>query len=1221
MPPRPNPYPGPRSFQRGERLYGRERETAALLDLLIAERIVLLYSPSGAGKTSLVQAGLIPALEAEGFRVLPPMRVNAVAPAGDAPHSSANRYALSCLLSLEEALPAAEQLPLAELSRLTLSDYLDRSPTPAGAAVQWHGDVLIFDQFEEVLTLDPTDRAGKSAFFEQIGQALRNRSRWAVFAMREEFIAGLDPYLKPIPTRFDKSRRFRLELLSPEAAVQAMQQPARQAGVDFSDAAASRLVDDLRAVRVQQPDGSTLLAPGDAVEPVQLQVVCWRLWDRLAPGDTLIDVDDIAAVGDVDAALRSYYADTVAAVAASAGLTERAVRDWVEDALLTGQDFRGQVLQGVEASEGLPNAAIWRLVDAHLLRAEQRRGATWFELAHDRLVKPIREDNAAWREATLSPMQRAALLWERQGKPPSSPLLLAQRALAQAHQWAQEHDEELSALDRAFLAASQEAQRKQQMRGRLVALGAAAAILLVLVAAVSAKLLLDGSAARKQNRARAMAAQARNLQFSQPDLSLLLSAEALAIAPAGNNEINAALLAVLDANPQLDRVLRASQRPFSALAIDPQRRLLAAGSASGQVFVWDLSRERQAAVSPLQAPAAVTDLAFAPGQSLLAAADKRGGVTLWDLSGPLGLQERSAEGAPADLLRMTPAPMPAPPPSLTTTAHPGQVNSLAWSPDGQNLATAGKSEALLWRVDGLALTDPVPVESGAATWSLAFSPDGDTLAVGHDDGSIALHSLFLGASQNLQGEAGPVRTLAFSPDGRLLAAGVNTPGADHPVGVVQMWDLQANMAAQMAVERLAEVRQTLRSHSDAVESVLFSDDGRILASAGRDSAIYLWNVADGVPQGEPLRGHLGWVNDLAFEPGSQSLFSAGAQGEVNHWLLGRRSRLGLPLEGHEDQVWAVAFSPDSASLASGSKDASVRLWDVISQSARSLVGHDQPVMAVTFDAGGETVASGSQDTSIILWNAASGAELERLAGSDWITALAAGRGASASLLAAAETDQRLVLWDVSTSPAASTVLSDSLAARVTALAFDPKGELLYAGDATGHIYPWNVAQRRLNNGPAQQSAQSIAGLAIDPAGKLLAAASLDNAVYLWRLPSLQPLGAGVLAGHTRPATGVAFHPNGKLLASSSLDGTIILWDVETQQQIGAPLQGHSAPVNAVDFSPDGRWLASAGDDKVILWPMTADAWVDLACRIVGRSLTAAEAEQYLDAASPRACLD
>ena len=204
---RHNPYPGPRSFQTGERLYGRERETWELLDLLIAERIILLHSPSGAGKTSLIQAALVPELEQEGFRVLPTMRPSLEA--DEAGISPANRYVFSLLLSLEEGLPAEEQVPLAELTQTSLVGYLDSRLPRHGD--QWSGDVLIFDQFEEILTVDPTDQAAKVGFFQQVGEALRDRQRWALFSMREEFIGGLKPFVRHIPTRL--ATTYRLELL------------------------------------------------------------------------------------------------------------------------------------------------------------------------------------------------------------------------------------------------------------------------------------------------------------------------------------------------------------------------------------------------------------------------------------------------------------------------------------------------------------------------------------------------------------------------------------------------------------------------------------------------------------------------------------------------------------------------------------------------------------------------------------------------------------------------------------------------------------------------------------------------------------------------------------------------------------------------------------------------------------------------------------------------
>ena len=173
---------------------------------------MLLSSPSGAGKTSLVQAALIPVLEEEGFRVLPVMRPGLLArDVAQLRGCGANRYVLSLLLSLERELPEAEQTPLAELAGLSLAGYLDR--LAAAPEDGWHGDVLIFDQFEEVLTVDPTDRDAKLAFFEQVGQALRDRNRWALFCHARGVRRRLDPYLRPIPARFDKGRRYRLDLL------------------------------------------------------------------------------------------------------------------------------------------------------------------------------------------------------------------------------------------------------------------------------------------------------------------------------------------------------------------------------------------------------------------------------------------------------------------------------------------------------------------------------------------------------------------------------------------------------------------------------------------------------------------------------------------------------------------------------------------------------------------------------------------------------------------------------------------------------------------------------------------------------------------------------------------------------------------------------------------------------------------------------------------------
>ena len=451
--PESNPYVGPRAFLPGEPLFGRDREARELLALWLAERVVLLHSPSGAGKTSLIQALLLAALKGEEIESLPVIRVSAEAPPRDCPEvRSANRYVLGALLSMDGARPAERQIPIAELAALSLDAYLTRR---AGEE-RFKGKpmALVFDQFEEILHLDPTDVAAKEELFDQVGAALRNRDRWALFSMREDYVGALEPYVRRLPTRLRTA--FRLDLLGETAARLAIVEPARRRGVEFDPAAATALVDDLRTVWVQRPDGTREQQLGPHIEPVQLQVVCHRLWSRLPPGAKVIRPEkSTAASGDVDVALAGYYADSVTAIAAKDGVAERVIREWTESQLITEQRTRGQVLFAPEKSQGLENAAIQGLVDAHLVREDRRRGFTWYELAHDRLIIPVLTDNAAWTAANLHDLQRQAGLWARQGRPAG--LLMVGPGLRDAETWAGAHGAELLPVESEFLAASRAA--------------------------------------------------------------------------------------------------------------------------------------------------------------------------------------------------------------------------------------------------------------------------------------------------------------------------------------------------------------------------------------------------------------------------------------------------------------------------------------------------------------------------------------------------------------------------------------------------------------------------------------------------------------------------------------------------------------------------------------------------------------------------------------------
>jgi hypothetical protein len=252
-----NPYVGPRAFRSGERLHGRDRETRRIVDLLIAERIVLLYSPSGAGKSSLINAALVPQLRAEQFQVSPSIRVGLETHGVVRDADRHNRYLLSTLLSLEEGLRADRQRSVEQLVALGLDRYVHEWALldEAGAG----NELLVFDQFEEILTVDPTDEDGRRAFFTDLGETLRDRGRWALFAMREDYVPGLDPYLALLPTKL--RTRVRLDLLHEDPAMRAIQRPAAEAGREITDAAARRLVDELRLVHVQR-SGERVPQPG-----------------------------------------------------------------------------------------------------------------------------------------------------------------------------------------------------------------------------------------------------------------------------------------------------------------------------------------------------------------------------------------------------------------------------------------------------------------------------------------------------------------------------------------------------------------------------------------------------------------------------------------------------------------------------------------------------------------------------------------------------------------------------------------------------------------------------------------------------------------------------------------------------------------------------------------------------------------------------------------------
>ncbi len=476
-----NPYVGPRTFTRQERdrFFGREQEARDLFSLVVSERLVLFYAQSGAGKSSLLNTRLIPQLQEAGFAVLPIGRVSGELPAEIKELS--NIFTFNLMFSLDQSLGDPRrlvQLPLTDfLAGLVSTDgeyYEYDTDVEAKAEAEGYVEaphVLIIDQFEEIITTHPTRWPERGEFFRQLDQAMTDDPLlWVVLTFREDYLAAIEPYA---PLLADKMRaRFYLQRMDAEAAFEAVKKPAEQAGRPFAAGVAESLVDNLRQVRLQlverlaalatvrpdetAPSLSRSRALGQFVEPVQLQVVCYHLWENLKmrPGGD-ITRQDLQELGNVDTSLAGFYEQALASVLVETGESEIDLRDWVEHKLITEAGTRGSVYRGADKTEDISTRAADLLVNQFLLRTENRAGGIWYELVHDRFVEPILQSNQAWRERqSLLQMARS---WDRSGK--SEHVLLAGQALQEAFasNW-----RALGPLVAEFLTASQAAQEARQ---------------------------------------------------------------------------------------------------------------------------------------------------------------------------------------------------------------------------------------------------------------------------------------------------------------------------------------------------------------------------------------------------------------------------------------------------------------------------------------------------------------------------------------------------------------------------------------------------------------------------------------------------------------------------------------------------------------------------------------------------------------------------------------
>ncbi len=1249
-----NPFPGLRPFRESEShlFFGRSRQVDELLAELGRSRFVAVLGASGSGKSSLVKAGLLPALHG-GFslRVGSHWRVATFRPGGNPIHNLARALVGPDVLGAEgddPVLEAARVEAVLRRSRLGLADAV-----AADSRLDRGRLLVVVDQFEELFRYDstaehadaPTDAA---SFVRLLVEASRADAPVDVIVtMRSDFLGDCSQF-RELPETINDGL-YLVPRLTRSQLHEAITGPVAVGGAAMTPRLVQRLLNDAGS------DPDTL--------PV-LQHAMMRTWDIWADGEATtraIDLEHYEASGGLSDAL-ARHADE-----AFHGLDDGRTRHVAEVAFKRLTELGPD---GREVRRPSPLAEIAAVAEAtpdevgEILSEFVGHGRSFVhvsadgvvDISHESLIRQwprLRE----WvrQEASSRDLYRrlagTASRWERGEaallRDPDLQLAVAWWDANRPNQaWAERYD---PAFERAsaYLDSSRSAARR---RRRLAMAGVALLAILTVVSAVSAIV-----AVRQRNRAETATATAERqeriavagklaaLSISQGRESrvpsILTALEALRATEADGLRVPGAeeALRIALQDPLGTRLPGQPEQighdgPVSAVAFSPDGSVLATGSDDWTVLLWSVDDPGAAPAALVGHESGVTALAFSSDGSRLATGSFDGTARLWD---PSTLDGEELVG------------------------HDGAVTAVAFSPDGRWLATAGvDTTARLWDLADPALASTSLEGHDGFVLALAFDPDGTRLVTGSGDETAQVWSLddVDAGPLTLRGHDDDVVAVAVSPDGRFAA----TASDD---GTAKVWDLDDPSAPTATLD-----------HRGAVVAVAFSPDGRRLATGSRDRSARLWDLQD--PEGPAanplLLRHLDVVTAVAFDESGDRLATASLDNTARLFRLDDPRADPVVLAGHEGQVNALAFDPDGRWLASGSGDGAARLWDLDDLSTRpavlrhTVVGEgysradvatvafsptgdtlatgtsdktawlwplDAPgsgpvlleheavegfgqagVTALAYSPDGRQLATGSGDRTIRLWDLDSpGTRPTALEADDLVTAVAF--SPDGRHLAGATQGEAVSLWDLDTLATAPTRLAGHTD-QVTSLAFSPDGRWLATGSRDATVVLWAVDEPDAE--PVAEHLLThddfVTTLAFRPDGGALATGSRDRTVRLWALDAGTPAVEHEL-GHDAPLTGLAYSPDGALLVATDTD-SVLLWDLVTPDPtdpIANPvvLRGHAGPVTGAAFSADGRHFATVGGDETArVWPVLAGL-VDLGCRSAGRNLTQDEWQAFL----------
>ncbi len=1200
------PYPGLAAFgpDQAAWFFGRDRLVATLIgrlaDNLRTRNPLVVVAPSGAGKSSLLQAGVVAAIKdgalpATGSRQWPRI---VFTPGPQPLHSLISRMAPLIGLSpseMAERCKTGRDACMARLRQALRDEF-----AAVGSRV-----VVVVDQVEELFT-QCDEEEQRRAFLDELAWltdpgAGQEPAGLVVLGLRADFYARCADHLW-LRTALQDSQVF-IGSMPPDDLRAAIVNPARAAGLEVE----SGLVDTL----LREVIGSSARPAHPAADygAGRLPLLAHALrstWQQRH--GRLLTLDGYRTTGGIEHAVATTAEQAFARLAPPAQQAAESLFLRMVKLGVGAEDTRRHVprvdlMRSAEGSD-VERLVIDEFTQVRLLTQERDTVAITHEAmlhAWPRLHDWIEKDRA--EHLIRQDLEDAAGEWDRAGREPSR--LYRGSRLEAAAGWASKRPGHVSTTAEAFLGSA----RRQERRGSTLRRTAVAGIVaLALIASGIAVFAFRQGADLRAGAAAALndqiIAEAGQTASTDPALSAQLTLQAYRLTP---SQDNASRLVGLENVPIASR-LSVSSTPLDSIAFSPTGHLLVTGSGDGTVQLWDMADPmRPAAVGPPLTGRATTvkSVKVSPDGKTLAAGSTNGTVSLWNIADP---HHATSLG-----------------PALTLADN--LVNTLAFSPDSRTLAVGGTSRdnqagAIgLWNLSNPDHPTPLgslPAQPHGSVLTVAFSPDGRALAEGRDDRSVRVWSLGDPGRPSLPSR--PVSafgtaadTLAFSPDGHTLATG----GLDD--GAIRLWDMStlAPSGPKLFGKPLVD-RPT--------DSMGFSADGHTLAVTHDDGSITMWNVTepDGPSLvGQPLAGGTRADGAVAFSPDGRLLAAASNSGAVALWHLPRMSTAASGTE--------AVFSPDGHVLAAGGGNSTIDLWDV--------TGADPSVLGrVRIDPGAAANTTAfSPDGHILAIGATTGGRgglwLVNVADPRHPLALSQPQAASSEsvdsltfspdgrTLAVGNENGTIGLLNL-TDPRAPSLVGQPLTGfgPDTKVAFTPDGHTLLAAGGNHAISSWNLTDPSFATRPGQPVAGPPAdttAMAISLDGRALAVGTADGSLQLWNVTDISaPTLAGRASVKMRGSlSSLVFSPDGRTLAAGGADGLVQIWnvaDVRSPSPWGQPLVGGGKDDSpAVTFNRDGHTLASSALGTLRLWDLDVKYATQRICATSAGALTRQQWSRYL----------